>query len=144
MRDNNRATIEDIRCWANETRFPWIRCSQCVFCAWSVPKYYRGNEGRLHELRTLRGGEFEYLHRSPVSRRRRRKGKSQIWDSVTRTQEWLRWRGLAAIVNGRPVLSSERAPHINKPATNCNNKNLVVSPRWVLDTKTDWPTNRRS
>jgi hypothetical protein len=35
----------------------------------------------------------------------------------TRTPEWLRWRGLAAIVNDRPVLSSERAPHINKPAT---------------------------
>jgi hypothetical protein len=35
----------------------------------------------------------------------------------TQTQEWLpRW-GLAAIVNGRPVLSSERALHINKPAT---------------------------
>jgi hypothetical protein len=35
----------------------------------------------------------------------------------TRIQEWLRWRGPATIVNGRPVLSSERAPHINKPAT---------------------------
>jgi hypothetical protein len=29
----------------------------------------------------------------------------------------LRWRGPAAIVNDRPVLSSERAPQINKPAT---------------------------
>jgi hypothetical protein len=27
------------------------------------------------------GGGFEYLHRDPASRRRRRKGKSQIWDS---------------------------------------------------------------
>jgi hypothetical protein len=27
------------------------------------------------------GGGFEYLHRHPASRRRRRKGKSQIWDS---------------------------------------------------------------
>jgi hypothetical protein len=35
----------------------------------------------------------------------------------TRTREWLRWRGPAAIVNDRPVLSSERAPHINKHAT---------------------------
>jgi hypothetical protein len=35
----------------------------------------------------------------------------------TRTQKLLRWRGPAAIVNGRPVLSSERAPQINKPAT---------------------------
>jgi hypothetical protein len=35
----------------------------------------------------------------------------------TRTGERLRWRGPAAIVNDRPVLSSERAPHINKSAT---------------------------
>jgi hypothetical protein len=34
----------------------------------------------------------------------------------TRTRKWLRWRGPAAIVNDRPVLSSERAPHMNKPA----------------------------
>jgi hypothetical protein len=61
----------------------------------------------------------------------------------TRTQELLRWRGPAAIVNGRPVLSSEIAPHINKPATD-SNKNLVVSPRWVLDTKIDWPADRWS
>jgi hypothetical protein len=35
----------------------------------------------------------------------------------TGTLEWLRWRGSAAIVNDRPVLSSERASHINKQAT---------------------------
>jgi hypothetical protein len=35
----------------------------------------------------------------------------------TRTRKWLRWRRPAAIVNDRPVLSSERAPNINKPAT---------------------------
>jgi hypothetical protein len=33
----------------------------------------------------------------------------------TQTREWLRWRGPAAIVNDRPVLSLETAPHINKP-----------------------------
>jgi hypothetical protein len=35
----------------------------------------------------------------------------------TRTRDRLRWRGPAAIVNDRPVLLSERAPHINKPLT---------------------------
>jgi hypothetical protein len=35
----------------------------------------------------------------------------------TRTRKRLRWRGLAAIVNDRPALSSERAPHISKPVT---------------------------
>jgi hypothetical protein len=35
----------------------------------------------------------------------------------TRTRKWLGWRGPAAVLNDRPVLSSERASHINKPAT---------------------------
>jgi hypothetical protein len=35
----------------------------------------------------------------------------------TRTCEGLLWLQPAAIVNGKPVLSSERAPHISKPAT---------------------------
>jgi hypothetical protein len=50
--------------------------------------------------------------------------KSQIWDSKyggesqgTQTREWLRWLRPEAIVNDRPVLSSDRGPHINKPAT---------------------------
>jgi hypothetical protein len=34
-----------------------------------------------------------------------------------RTREWLPWRGPAATVNDRLVLSSQRAPHINKPAS---------------------------
>jgi hypothetical protein len=34
-----------------------------------------------------------------------------------RTWKWMRWRRQTALVNDRPVLSSERAPHINKPAT---------------------------
>jgi hypothetical protein len=33
-----------------------------------------------------------------------------------RTRKWLRWRGPTAIVNDRPVLSSERTPQIKKPA----------------------------
>jgi hypothetical protein len=35
----------------------------------------------------------------------------------TSGRELTSWRGPAAIVNDRPVLSSERAPKINKPAT---------------------------
>jgi hypothetical protein len=92
--------------------------------------------------RTPCGGGFEYLHRSPASRRRRRKGNpvpggitvppcywgdintgtwpsrfgdSRIWDSKiwswargTRTREWLLWRGPAAFVNDRPILSSQK------------------------------------
>jgi hypothetical protein len=85
------------------------------------------------------GGGVEYFHRSPVSHRRRRKGKSRIWD----TKIW--WRvprdsdprmtalaSPAAIVNDGAVLLSNR------------NKSLVVSPRWVFYSKTDWPTDCRS
>jgi hypothetical protein len=43
----------------------------------------------------------------------------------------------------RPVRLSERAPHIDKPATD-DIKNLLLFPNWVLDTKTDWLTDRRS
>jgi hypothetical protein len=35
----------------------------------------------------------------------------------SRTRKRLRWRGPGAIVNDSPDLSSERTPHINKPAT---------------------------
>jgi hypothetical protein len=35
----------------------------------------------------------------------------------SRIRKCLHWHGSGAIVNDRPVLSSERAPHINKPAT---------------------------
>jgi hypothetical protein len=34
----------------------------------------------------------------------------------SRTRKCLHWQGPGAIVNDRPVLSSERAPHINKTA----------------------------
>jgi hypothetical protein len=59
----------------------------------------------------------------------------------TRTRKWLHWRGAAAIVNNRSVLSSERAPHINKPAS-LTNKNLGGISRWVLYFKREWPTDR--
>jgi hypothetical protein len=41
--------------------------------------YIRGNPDGVVGIPC--GGEVEYLHRSPASRKRRRKGKSEIWDS---------------------------------------------------------------
>jgi hypothetical protein len=46
-------------------------------------------------------------------------------------------------INDRLVLSSERAPTSTNPQLSYSNKSLVVSPRCVLDTKTDWPTGCR-
>jgi hypothetical protein len=45
------------------------RTLQCISCSLSLPEVFPC------------GGGVEYLHRDPANRRRRRKGKSRIWDS---------------------------------------------------------------
>jgi hypothetical protein len=68
----------------------------------------------------------------------------------TKTRERLRWQGPAAHTKDRPVLSSEMVPNGIKNVTvrrtpySERRKDLVVSPGWVLYTKTNWPTDRRS
>jgi hypothetical protein len=43
------------------------------------------------------------------------------------------------------IFSRQRErPTSTNPQLCDSNINLVVIPRWVLDTKTDWPTDRRS
>jgi hypothetical protein len=92
-------------------------------------------------LRVVGGDEKGSLKSETVKYGRKSQG--------TRTRERLRWQGPAAHTKDKPVLSSERATHGIK---NCQTysvfrtgeKNLVVSPGWVLYTKTDWPTDRRS
>jgi hypothetical protein len=62
----------------------------------------------------------------------------------TRIRERLGGRGPAAYIKGRPVLSSERAPHKNKTVTV---KELQISghePQMGLDTRTYWLTDRQS
>jgi hypothetical protein len=49
---------------------------EAVFSVWSMPRIYKKNQLPLEENSGHPcGGEVEYLHRDPVSRRRRRKGK---------------------------------------------------------------------
>jgi hypothetical protein len=43
----------------------------------------------------------------------------------------------------RPLVR-ESAPTSTNPQLSDSNKNLVVSPKWVLYSKIDWPTDRRS
>jgi hypothetical protein len=59
----------------------------------------------------------------------------------TRTAEKLLWRRPAITDNYRPALSPERG-RITSANPNClaSNKNVVTGPRWVPETKTDWPT----
>jgi hypothetical protein len=89
--------------------------------------YGSGEEARPHQTRRgserESGGGVEYLHCSPESYRRRRKGKSRIWDSkiwsrVPRDSD-PRMTALARVRSNcdwQTLLSSERAPHINKPS----------------------------
>jgi hypothetical protein len=57
-------------------------------------------------------------------------------------QESLHLQGPEAIVlvNYRPILSSERVPHI---AHQIENKTLAMGSRWKPYTKTEWPNDRR-
>jgi hypothetical protein len=50
----------------------------------------------------------------------------------TWTREWLLWQGPEAIVRVtcRYILSSERTPHLKKPAIVNAEKNLVMTSRW--------------
>jgi hypothetical protein len=52
---------------------------EAMFSVRSMPRLI--TRSSWHYGRHLCGGGFEYLHRDPASCRRRRKGKSQIWDS---------------------------------------------------------------
>jgi hypothetical protein len=97
------------------------------------------------------GGEVELLHRDPASRRRRRKGKSQIWDSKIWSrdqrdsdQEGLRWRGPVAYTNDKPVPCQRGRSKETELQLSKSNKYLAVCPRWVLYSRIDWPTNCRS
>jgi hypothetical protein len=44
-------------------------------------------------------------------------GSAPRLHNEVRIVQWREWIDILYIINDRPVLSSERAPHINKPAT---------------------------
>jgi hypothetical protein len=58
----------------------------------------------------------------------------------TRTKERLRWQGPAAYLYIKDPSSRQRGhPTRTNPQLSDSNKDLVVSPKWVLYSKTDWP-----
>jgi hypothetical protein len=73
-------------------------------------------------LRVVRGDEIGSLKFETVKYGHESRG--------TRTREWLHWRDPVAIVNDRPVLSSERAPHKRKDR-NCQTAINIWS--WAPD-----------
>jgi hypothetical protein len=94
------------------------------------------------------GGGFEYLHRDPASRRRRRKGTTQIWDSIRWSRvprhsnpRKTRLARAAPYTKHRLVLSLERAPQKDR-----NYHRLINIWLWAADWARhqdlliDWPS----
>jgi hypothetical protein len=82
---------------------------QCVLFAFELFRVEAGSNTSTVTLRVVGGDEKGSLQSEIVKYGHESQG--------TRTRNWLRWREPGAIINDRPVLSSERAPHINKPAS---------------------------
>jgi hypothetical protein len=74
-----------------------------------VSRMEAGSNTSTVTLRVVRGDEKRSLESETVNYGHESQG--------SRTRKCLRWRGPGAIVSDRPALSSEREPHINKPAT---------------------------
>jgi hypothetical protein len=86
------------------------------------------------------GGGVEYLHRDPASRRRRRKGKPQLWDSKIWSQvprdshptKTALARASSIYKRQTRPLVREGAPQVQDRNCHASNKDLVVSPRWCF------------
>jgi hypothetical protein len=98
------------------------------------------------------GGRVKYVHHDPVSCRRRRKGKSQIWDIKIYLQVW-RDSDLRKTVLARASSIYKRQTHPlvregdpqNQDHNYQTNKYVVMSPRWSSTPRlTDWLTDRQS
>jgi hypothetical protein len=63
---------------------------------------------------------------------------------VTRTRKRLRCEGQQQLWTTDPSSRQRERPTSTKPQLSDSNKNLVVSPRWVLYPKIDRPTDLRS
>jgi hypothetical protein len=83
-----------------------IRATQLEIESTSVKA---GSNTSTANLRVVEGDEKGSLKSERV--------KSGYEGQGTRTRERLHWRGPAAYTEYRPVLSSERAPHVNKTVT---------------------------
>jgi hypothetical protein len=57
-------------------------------------------------------------------------------DCAGKGQQQLQTTDPSSRQRGRPKATNPQLPN--------NNKDLVVSPKWVLFSKTDWPADRRS
>jgi hypothetical protein len=109
---------------------------------------YYASRGWWRKVSHPCGGGVEYLHRDLASRRRRRKGKSQIWDSkiwsrVPRDSDPRKTtlaRASSMYKRQTRPLVREGAPQ-NRTVTANSNEYLVMSPTPRLtDSLTHWPS----
>jgi hypothetical protein len=121
--------------------------SMCFLWSWSVPRLYKRVES---EAKKPFGGGVEYLHRDPASSRRRRKRKSQIWDSKI----WSRVRrdsdprktalARASSIYKRQTRTLVREGVPQKQDRNCQTIITGHELQMRLDTKTYWLTDHQS
>jgi hypothetical protein len=103
----------------------------------SIIRVEAGSNTSTVTLRVVGGDEKGSLKSETVKYGRASQG--------TRTPEWMRWLYPAATVNHKPLHTSDRErPTSTNPQLPDGNKNVFVSPRWVIYSKIDWPTDCRS
>jgi hypothetical protein len=94
----------------------------------------------------LCGGGVEYLHRDPASRRRRRKGKSQIWgrkiwSRVPRDSDPRK----NALTRANSIYKRETHPLVKEGAPQKQDRNCqTVINYWSTPRLSDWLTVRRN
>jgi hypothetical protein len=109
-----------------------------VFSLWSVPRSYKRDESH-----NPCGGEVEYLYRDPDSRRRRRKWKSQIWESkiwsrVSRDSDPRK----TALVMASSIYKRQTRPLVREGAPQKQDRNCqtIISIWGSTPRLTDWLT----
>jgi hypothetical protein len=108
----------------------------CVFCAaWSDPQLYKGASLKEQEIPVWRRGRIP----PPWD--------SKIWSQVPRDsnpRKNAQARASSTYKRQTRPLVREGAPQEQNRNCHTSNKDLVVSLKWVLYSKTDWPADRRS
>jgi hypothetical protein len=103
----------------------------------SNPRVEAGSNTSTMTLRVVGGDEKGSLKSETV--------KYGLKSQGTRTKERLSWQGSAAFIKKqtRPLVR-EGAPQEQDRNCHTSNKDLVVSPKWVLYSKRNCPADRRS
>jgi hypothetical protein len=119
-----------------------------AFYVQSVPRLYNEDQFPLRErqtstvtLRIVGGDEKESFKSETVKYGRKSQGTTTEKDCAGKGQRHIQKTDRPLVREGVPRNEERNCQTYSIFRTE---KNLVVSPGWVLYTKTDWPTDRRS